>query len=149
MCYAVDNFKQISSYPVEQYTDYPVVQLGDHYKSLLIAQALGDGKSWMLMTPFTVEIVRYGRITVPAGFVFDFASIPIFARAVYQPATGKHRTASVIHDWLYYSGMYSREEADEIFAILMELDGVMKVNVKIMHTAVRAGGWLYWNKRHK
>ena len=139
-------------YPIVEYprpiTDYPIIQLGEHYKSMLVPQTLGDGKSWMLMGPLSVDVPDYGRITVPAGFVYDFASIPFWARALYQPATGKHRAAACIHDWLYYSGMYTRKESDEIFSILMRLDGVMGIDNTIIYSAVRAGGWYIWNKRH-
>ena len=69
-------------------------------------------------------------ITVPKGFITDFASVPYPLFRFFKP-TGKHTKASVIHDYLYYEYKYNRGKifskvvADAIF---FEAMLVSKVN---------------------
>ena len=82
------------------------------------------------------------RITVPAGFVTDFASIP---RLLWRllPPTGRYTRASVVHDLLYRTpGLCTRAQAD---AVLYE---AMKYPCKVgfftrwtIWLGVRVGGW--------
>lgn len=58
-------------------------------------QPVGDGKTWKLLENFI-----YKDVKIPAGFLFDFASIPRLVWGVLPPATGKYKTPALIHDWL-------------------------------------------------
>jgi hypothetical protein len=58
-----------------------------------------DGKHFTLLQPIVYE-TEFGVITIPAGFVTDFASIPRFLWSIYPP-TGRYQEAAVVHDWLY------------------------------------------------
>ena len=107
------------------------------------------------------------RITVPAGFIFDGASVPRLAWTIsgIRP-DGLIRAAALIHDWLYQHdgllpagshqfkgedeswknlvGRWSRKDADRLFARIMREAGVSKVKRRLAYLAVRTFGWRYW-----
>src|SRR5437764_1311818 len=61
----------------------------------------GDGTNFMLVDPLFYEIKRTGKvITVPAGFVTDFASVPWYARWLIS-VLGRHSIPAIVHDYLY------------------------------------------------
>ena len=78
-------------------------------------------------------------ITVPAGYTTDFASTPKVIQWLIPP-TGQYGKAAVIHDYLYSTGLYSREKADEIFYEAMLVLGVPKWKAYSMFKAVRMFG---------
>lgn len=112
---------------------------------------------WMTLTP-----VRYNsdvakrRITVPAEFVTDFASVPR-APLAYLIAAGRARGPALIHDHLYQApGWDDRDLADAIFSEAMDLDqpelGIYREPGPItfaMWGAVRAFGWIPWQRRRQ
>ena len=66
----------------------------------LDARLLDDDRIWLILAPLIYRSGMLGKITVPAGFQTDFASVPrvpIFYRLYGDRA---HRE-SVIHDYLY------------------------------------------------
>ena len=81
-------------------------------------------------------------ITVPDGFVTDFASIPRAFRWMIT-GHGKDRWAAVVHDWLY-AEKYDRKKADEIFYEALLISGVNKIKARTMYRAVRTGGWMFY-----
>lgn len=53
---------------------------------------------------------------VPKGFISDGASIPsIFWGLIAPCIDGRTLRASIIHDWLYSTGILSRADADKVF----------------------------------
>ncbi len=85
--------------------------------------------------PLTRQVFR-----VPRGFETDFASIPVWASAVFNPI-GDDAEAAVVHDWLYAVGEPGgREEADAIFLYALQQSRVPALERKLMYEAVRAGG---------
>jgi len=78
--------------------------------------------------------------TIPRGYVYDGASIPIL-RSDFQP---KFLRASLIHDWFcdaYGSRHKTRidfdvEEMSEIFGEVLKLDGVGYFHAEAMEMAV-------------
>ena len=95
-------------------------------------------------------VTRSGRVIyIPGEFETDFASIPWFFRLIFQPATGKHRRAAVVHDWIYRTADqdFTKEEADLIFLEIMEMDGVSKVKRKMLYQAVKRFGSSSFVKR--
>ena len=103
---------------------------------------LPNGKDWQLLHELRYATGTGEVIYIPAGFITDFASIPKFFRRVYQPATGKHRRGSVIHDYIYRTDSlnYTRKQADQVFLEIMELDGVSRFDRKAIYYSVRTGG---------
>lgn len=124
--------------------------------------ATRDGRSlWGVEQPLTYQtsIGGLAKITVPAGFVTDLASIPRMASPVLPP-DGPWTKAAVIHDALYYcrggqntwhgrriisrARPYTRAEADDILREAMADRGVDTLRRNIIWAAVRAGGRRGW-----
>jgi len=123
----------------------------------LIVKDTGDGRKWEIAESFSYHVGSLESdevITVPVGFVTDFATIPRPIWAIFPP-TGKYTKAAVIHDYLtsnkgkipykgsdgnLYYRYYTKTQVDKIFREAM---GVLKVNpvVKgIIWAAVSAFG---------
>ena len=100
------------------------------------------GKDYILL-----ENVCKLNVTVNAGFVTDFASIPrVFWSIIGSPLSGEYATAALIHDALYASEAFSRKECDRLFLVQMEADNVAKWKRTVMYYAVRVGGHFVWKK---
>lgn len=99
-----------------------------------------DGSNWRLQEAFTYQSEHVGLISVPRGFVTDFASIPRFFWRILPP-TGKYGKAAVVHDWLYRSKRVERKVADLVFLEAMTDLGVPAWQRNVMYAAVRALGW--------
>lgn len=116
--------------------------------------------------------MRYGWpakncvVEIPAGFVTDFASIPVPLRNLFS-INGRHRLPAVLHDYLYneagkikkeesYSVVegpvplaltrsvtYTREDADLAFLMAMKHEGVSTFKAHLMYHAVRMFGGVH------
>lgn len=82
---------------------------------------------------------RHQAVTVPPGFVTDFASIPRIFWSVLRP-DGEYAYAAVVHDYLYWTQTRSREEADHIFKMAMEDFEIGVSKADVIYNAVRLGG---------
>jgi len=127
------------------------------YTTPLIVKVLDEHK-FELFKPFTFHLdSKYSKraITVPKGFVTDFASIPKRLWSILPPY-GKYTKAAVLHDSLYrYHGFvsgdqyisYTRKESDQIFLDAMKVLGVPALTRGIMYNAVRWFARGAWNKQ--
>lgn len=108
-----------------------------------------------LLEGFAYDVGELGSgetITVPAGFITDFASIP---RGLwnFEPPLGRAGKAAVIHDWIYAQGgnllerTYSRAQADRIFRAALKVLGVPAWKRALMWAAVRLGGAGGWGRK--
>lgn len=117
------------------------------FTDILIVSPLPDGKRWITRSEFSYDVGYKGSgdtITVPVGFVTDFASIPrIFWMLL--PTWGKYGNAAVIHDYLYCTKERSRKEADDIFYEGMLVLGTKKITAKVIYLAVRLFGQSAYN----
>lgn len=86
------------------------------------------------------------QIIVPRGFITDLASIPKLLRNLLD-VNDSHRRAAVLHDFLYCLQGFTRKQCDDMFLEAMTVIGVSAGKRHLMYLAVRAGGWLIWNKR--
>lgn len=90
-----------------------------------------------------------GHVTAPAGFIHDLSSIPRIAQSII-PKSGAHDGPSIIHDWCYVTGWRgSRKACDDLFLAGMVAKKVPWLRRNIIYAAVRTGGWVVWNRRHK
>lgn len=116
----------------------------------LDVRVMDSGKRFMVLHQFTYRWQGF-KITVPVGFITDFASIPRFARWLL-PKLGKYNKAAVIHDYLYQcndvigSLAYHRRISDKVFRDGMKETGVAKWQYTVMYWAVRIGGWASWKR---
>ena len=123
--------------------------------SKLMARILGDiivkkldNHLWELHVPLEYHVGHADSsevITVPEGFITDFASVP---RAFWWllPPAGKYAGAALVHDYLYRTHLYSRKDADDIFLEAMEVLQVPRWKREIMYYAVRMFGWKAYSK---
>ena len=101
-----------------------------------------DGINYELLVSFSykppVDIIDK-EISVPVGFVTDFASIPKILWPVLPP-TGPYGKAAVLHDWCYRTGMVSRLTSDNIlYHAALEL-GTPTFKAWLIYEGVRIGG---------
>jgi hypothetical protein len=82
-------------------------------------------------------------VSVPVGFVTDFASIPRVAWSILPP-DGDYTYPAVVHDYLYWSQKTTREDADKVFQMMMKEFGIGASVITAIYTAVRAGGGSAW-----
>lgn len=113
-------------------------------------------KKWKfkLLTPFEYHIGEYPAknesdiIRVPTHFVTDFASIPRLFWAILSPMD-EYAKAAVLHDWLYYTGIYSKKKTERIFKEAMKTLKVPRWKIFFVYNAVVYFGFMAWNKHRK
>lgn len=88
-------------------------------------------------------------ITVPIGFYTDFASVPREFPLIYSLLGDTAHEPAVIHDFLYYSAITTREMADNVFYEAMTIFGVPDWKRDMLYEGVRAGGWWAWDQHRK
>lgn len=88
------------------------------------------------------------EVTVPEGFVTDLASIPRAFWSIRRPE-GRHAFAAVVHDYLYWTQIKTREESDNIFRQAMLDSKLDKAEVEILYQAVRRFGSSAWEGNKK
>jgi hypothetical protein len=100
-----------------------------------------DGRgTWMLLAPLKYcSDELYQLITVPAGFITDFASVPRIPVAFLLTADAGH-AAAVIHDWAYTTHFVSRAKSDALFREALRSSGEPAWRVWLMWLGVRIGG---------
>lgn len=81
------------------------------------------------------------RITIPADFITDFASVPRFFWR-FLPPTGRYTRAAVVHDFLYRTpGLCTRAQADAVLYEAMKFPCHVGFFTRwTIYAGVRAGG---------
>lgn len=87
-------------------------------------------------------------VSVPVGFVTDFASIPRVFWTVLRP-DGEYTYPAILHDYLYWRQTTSRSDADLIFKFAMGEFGITPAVIDTVYAAVRAGGGSAWESNAK
>ncbi len=97
--------------------------------------------------PFRYQSDEFGGIiTVPVGFYTDFASVPRCFPLIYALLGDTAHEPAVVHDWLYYSALTTREMADNILYEAMTVAGIANWRRDMIYEGVRAGGWYAWDQ---
>lgn len=121
------------------------------FTSPLIVSPMPDGRNFKLYRSFKYHVgTKYSKnvISVPAGFVTDFASVPSLFWS-FLPYWGRYGKAATLHDWLYHTRETTRKYADDIFYEAMLVGGTPKWQARLMYWSVRAFAWLAWKgKKH-
>lgn len=97
-----------------------------------------------LVEPIVFELGATGSglfITVPRGYVTDGYSMPGRLLQLFQPRTATFLLPSILHDWLYDTGLVPRDMCDRILLQAMRSVGVAKWQRTLVYAAVRLGGW--------
>jgi len=110
----------------------------------LVVLEVDDAMFQVYDHPFRYQSDIAGLITVPVGFITDFASVPrigwIFALLgdiAHQPA--------LIHDWLYFSALTTRHVADDVLLEAMAVSNISLLKRQAIYHGVRFGGWQAWH----
>lgn len=125
-----------------------------HWRGVLsIQMAPGDdGQSWTVNRPMAYvttkgpkRVIRVFEVT--PGFVTDGASIPrFFWRVIGCPLRGRYAPAAVMHDCGYATQRELRKAWDRRFREMLLDLGLVPWKAGLMFVAVRAFGWIRWNK---
>ena len=111
---------------------------------MMQTERLEDGRRCLLRD--LIVQIEEDTITIPAGTLTDFSSIPWYGRILVR--WSKVDLAGVVHDWYYQTGATSRAKADAIWR-LMAVAGTHHANVIqawIGWLALRVGGWVAWRR---
>lgn len=104
-----------------------------------------DGQHWIVKQPLTYRIgVSQDSVTVPIGFVTDFASIPQALQSIIRQ-NGRYILPAVVHDYLYWKQTCTRDQSDQIFLLAMIENEVGNAHRFAIHNAVRAAGGFAWD----
>ena len=111
---------------------------------MMQTERLEDGRRCLLRD--LIVQIEEDTITIPAGTLTDFSSIPWYGRILVR--WSKVDIAGVVHDWYYQTGFTSRARADEIWRLLA-VAGTHHANAIqawIGWLALRVGGWIAWRR---
>jgi hypothetical protein len=105
-----------------------------------------DNKHWMLAADLRYIVGDTElEIVVPGGFVTDFASIPrAFWGFGFSPHE-KYSKAAIVHDYLYWTQICTRQQSDNIFMIAMQESSVPHVQREEVYFWVRQLGFSAWD----
>lgn len=100
-----------------------------------------DGRStWRLTDDLIYQSdLLGGLVTVPKGFVTDFASVPRLP-VVWYLAGGTDQEAAVVHDFLYHSHTIARAQADAVLREASAVNGQPWWRRNLMWAGVRLFG---------
>lgn len=108
-------------------------------------------RKFKLISSFKYHVGTYPSdkiLIVPIGFKTDFASIPRIVWPIVSPFD-EYAKAAVLHDWMYYKGMYSRKKSDEIFNEAMKVLDTPEWKRLLVYFFVRLCSWWTWKKHRK
>lgn len=112
-----------------------------------------DGVNWYLLEDFVYNADSIGsapaqKITIPAGFITDFASVPRALQNLY-PCWGKYGPAAIVHDKLYFFQETTKQYADSILEQAMFACGCDPITVRAIYEAVALAGQFAWDGNAK
>lgn len=118
-----------------------------NFLDTLLDSPLPDGRQFCIRNPqgyrYLSDVPGVGVITVPKGFVTDYASIPEFLWAILPP-WGRYGPASIPHDWMYWEQTWAKEQADLVLKEASLLLGVREELVNMIYSAVQKFGDAAW-----
>jgi len=91
---------------------------------------------------------QFDPVTIPTGFVTDFASLPQIFWSILRP-DGDYAHAAAVHDWLYWDQTRPRQVADQIFAAIMQDFDIDVGTLNTLYGAVRTFGGFAWRENRR
>ncbi len=115
-----------------------------------LSKPFADSRDWMLVESVAYSIGNSGVIiSVPKGFVTDFASIPRPLWSFGLSPHGRFSKAAIVHDYLYWTQDCTREQADNLLLIAMKESEVSRSQQNEIYLGVRAGGETAWESNRR
>lgn len=104
---------------------------------------------WLLIEDLPYAIRDTNKeITIPKGFVTDYASIPR-AFCMLLPQQGRYSRSAIIHDYLYWKQECSRKQSDRLMFVAMTESGVDSDTRDKIYKAIRLFGQTAWDSNEK
>ena len=147
-----------------KYTGYPLMKplriatKGKGFFKMILMWLLGV-RHWEIAKDFEYEL-NGNKYVIPAGFIFDGASIPKFLHTFLSPV-GVLLIGGLVHDYAYkYAALkpkskkdavllLDQKKSDQIFRdINIEINGFYFMNY-LAYWSLRLGGFMAWNKHRK
>ena len=147
-----------------KYTDYPLMKplriatKNKGFFKMILMWLLGV-RHWEIAKDFEYEL-NGNKYVIPAGFIFDGASIPKFLHTFLSPV-GVLLIGGLVHDYAYkYAALkpkskkdavllLDQKKSDQIFRdINIEINGFYFMNY-LAYWSLRLGGFMAWNKHRK
>ena len=113
-----------------------------------VLQPIENTDNMQVVQTFVVDLpVLKKRLTILPGFETDGASIPrLFWSCAGEPFSPHFVAAAVCHDALYAAELCTRDQADDTFLELLEIEGLSWFHRNLFWVAVRvAGSWAAWD----
>lgn len=133
-----------------------------------VLQQLDDKERWQLVQPYRYAWTEGGtnyRVTIPAGWVTDKASVPEIAWSLIGPHE-LGEAAALVHDfgygcvgqwgeslvfqygdaWLAGGPTWTRERVDRLFLRMMKESGISRWKSALAYRAVRWFGGDTWRR---
>lgn len=106
----------------------------------------GNNRAFVLLEPLIYKIGTSNiQLVVPAGFVTDYASIPSKLWSLYSPHD-QYSRAAIVHDYLYWARLCTREQSDNLFMIAMKESEVPTATRNVVYLGVRTLGASSWKR---
>jgi hypothetical protein len=106
-----------------------------------------DGDIRTLLSPLVYKY-KDKLIEMPIGFKTNYGSVPMIFQNIIS-ASGKATYGYVLHDYLYHTGMFTRDECDKILRKVMVELGVSPWRASVVYYALKVGGQKAWNACRK
>ena len=156
--------KKVDSRVNFKYIDYPLMKplriatKDKGFFKMILMWLLGV-RHWEIAKDFEYEL-NGNKYVIPAGFIFDGASIPKFLHTFLSPV-GVLLIGGLVHDYAYkYAALkpkskkdavllLDQKKSDQIFRdINIEINGFYFMNY-LAYWSLRLGGFMAWNKHRK
>ena len=109
-------------------------------------RVFADGKDNFLVEPLSYRVMDSNYvITVPAGFVTDYASVPESLHSFLGPR-GRYGRAAILHDYLYWDQSCTRTQADRLLWLAMVESKVSTLQSNVIFWAVDNFGESSWKQ---
>lgn len=106
---------------------------------LTVRRIIGVKNCWQTAQPLIWDDGK-DEIVVPAGFVYDGASVPTVFTSILPKSGARYDRAACVHDFLYATRKFDRKKCDEIFYEAMKFDKVAQWKAWIIFKSVRVFG---------
>ncbi len=84
-----------------------------------------------------IEDLEVQGFTIPSGFISDGGSIPRMLWSWASPLDGRFLAVYCCHDYLYTTGILSREDADKLLKKGLVEAGMGETKARTIYTAVK------------